>query len=120
MQTLIFKKTPEKTWFIELPDYSGDPSALQMVLGADELLNELAGPREEISLLITTSLSEVQKETNSTHSKRGWDWLQKAEYIPVASGFYYNHGSKYIWLCDVTQYVLGEFPKIIYFKKIIP
>lgn len=119
MQTLTFHKTLQGNWFIVLPEWEGDPSQLQMVLGANTLLDELSPKEEDVSLLITTNIKEMREESKSTHHMKSWDWLQRADFIPVAEGYYYNHGSKYLWLCPVTQFVFGEFPKIIYFKTLI-
>lgn len=122
MMTLRFYKD-EEGWFIDLPNYlnvGGSKAELKMVLGADTFLDWLTPLGDtEISLQISTNVKEIRARDEVFHDRKGWDWLQRADFIPVSEGKYYNVGPKYMWLCPVTIYVFGEYPNIIYFKRVI-
>lgn len=107
-----FYKTEEAEWFIDLPDYinnGGFIEELQMVAGADLMLDILSNYGEEVNLLISTEEFE------------GCEKLIKSEWQLCTSGACYDLISQSdiplpIWLCDVTKYVFGNFPEVIYFK----
>jgi hypothetical protein len=99
-------------WFIDLPLNTFDKADLQMVCGADVMLDILADGRKKI--LIDVSLYNFDEADIMLFSTLG-----KNE-----GGAYYSvpeiEGTKFgatVWLCDVTKYVFGDFPHVIYFKK---
>lgn len=120
IKKLTFLKSLKGEWYIDLPEYiemGGNMADLQMVLGADDLLEKLAEEKREIILLISTDVKEIRDyEELPMFAKHNWDWLSKAAYIPSASGMYYTNGAMYLWLCPVTEFVFGEYPPNIYYK----
>jgi hypothetical protein len=50
-----FYKTPEGTWYIDLPDWTGSKAELQMVAGADTLLDEISDGKDEVTLEVSIS-----------------------------------------------------------------
>ena len=111
MKTLRFYKTPIGEWFIDLPEYQGFLSDLQMVEGADTLLD---------------IISENGTECEITISEDPFYKCNVLEFIEMNTE--YNNGAFYlakeyngkeinlkIWLCDVTLEVIGTFPEEIYF-----
>lgn len=107
---LKFYKTQD-CWFIDLPEYleaGGDIADLQMVEGADTMLDELSNGGPVITLLISdTPYSEYNREL-------------LLDYIdPEGYGSIYTDLSngKSVYLCPVTLFVFGgEYPKSIYIK----
>ena len=102
---LTFKKLSNR-WFIDIP-YDGDIGDLEMVMGADKLLDKL--PQ------ISKDIVEINISNTPTLYR-----LDKIEETDV-SCTYYTNNPKFegeIWLCNVTKLVLGEFPETIYFKPI--
>lgn len=105
-----FYKENEK-WYINVPHYPGPKSALQMVCGADKLLDRIS----EGALNITLDLSLEYDESRDTlwfdtECPGGGAWYR---YMPGTPGEDRN-----VWLCDVTLYLFGHFPKRICFKVI--
>jgi hypothetical protein len=107
-----FYKTTEGTWYIDLPDWRGSKGELQMVAGADTLLDEISDGKDDVTLEVSIS------------PQPGFDIMQKvdnkmwggADYKLI---LYHNHAvEKELWLCDVTTFVFNDFPDYIYFKKI--
>jgi len=109
-----FYKEFDNRWYVDLPDYEGEKSELEMVLGADTMLDFLCEGNNEVSLFI---------------SDREFDNCNKLEFKGLATDL--NNGAYYmlnnyngistdfnIWLCDVTKFVFGYFPETIFFNKI--
>lgn len=99
-------------WFVDLPDWEGSKADLQMVDGADRMLDELAyNPKgnKATSVVVGVSLKE-KGEVN----------LTLLEKLPEGCGAYYMSDKWYykIWLCDVTRHVFGRFPENIYLTKL--
>lgn len=93
-------------WFINIP-YNGDANDLQMVDGADELLDEIAEGRRIVRIIATIS-----------------DNISKPDYIlekikeDNMGGTYTITGSvKQLWLCNVTKLIFNNFPNQIYIYK---
>ncbi len=106
MKTYTFNKEEGK-WYIDLPEWQESKSALQMVAGADILLDELSNNQTSVNISISTK----QKLDDYTT-------LKKVMNTPLTGGALYHLGLKPIWLCDVTKFVFGEFPQKIHFKVI--
>ena len=106
--TKRFYKEESNKWYIDIPEWIEqglDKVDLEMVLGADELLDILSKNGNEINI---TFSSKPYKGFKMSLSK-----LEEDEY-----GATYNIDSFYdpitVWLCNVTKFVLSEFPDVIY------
>ena len=106
----------DNDWFIDLPEWKGEKWELQMVSGADTFLNLLSDGENEI--FITLSNQQFNKSNTLVFRELGrlegfemgeGAWYSLEEY----SGIDYNLA---MWLCDVTKFIFGEFPEIIYFS----
>lgn len=114
--TFNFYKTKEKRWFINLPEWTGDPEALELILGADSLLNSLD----------TDYLGNVNvKFTEDLQQMRDCDGIlilnKNIDPGELGGGIYEygKDGIETVYLCDVTKFIFnGRMPGIIYFKKI--
>lgn len=101
---LSFVKLSER-WFVDIP-WEGDVSDLQMVAGADLLLDSLCNGNTRISIEVSTDpikdyihLNRVSEdEFGATYGVN----------IPNFSGE--------IWLCPVTLAVFPNYPKDLYMK----
>jgi len=104
-------------WFIDLPEYlaqGGSKADLQMVEGADELLDLIANGKRRVTIQLDREPFE------------GADVLELVELCdaPKGGGYYklerYRQQklNKRIWLCDVTLFVFGDMPERIYIKKL--
>jgi len=111
MKKFKFNKEAQNRWYIELPEWTGSKSELEMVFGADTLLNFLAEGKKEVVL-------NTSKEYFNNS-----DCMQLTEICPTDGAYYqidFCLGKKLnmeVWLCDVTKFVLGDFPEKIYFMK---
>jgi hypothetical protein len=110
---LKFYKESDNRWYVDLPEWEGPKDALEMVMGADTMLDIMAQGEGEVTLYMLT------------HPRDRYEMLTYLHETPeLGEGAYYRMESYMglefnlnIWLCDVTKFVFGEFPKIIYFSK---
>lgn len=113
MRILNFEKDPDGKWYVVFPDYPGPRADLEMVLGADMMLDIYAQGEGNVSL--TVSETEVA----------GFDVINLVELCDeTTGGAYYKvsiiNNIDYdfrIWLCDVTKFVFGYFPEFLYLKE---
>lgn len=117
MRVYRFVKEDDK-WFIDLPRFieaGGNKADLQMVEGADTMLDLMAENKNEVKLRL--SQDEIPEA----------DLLElKARCDPSVGGGYYimdvYEGKKVellMWLCGVTEWVFGELPERIFVRRVI-
>jgi hypothetical protein len=113
MERFRFYKESNGNWYVDLPKWTGSKADLEMVSGADTMLEYMAEGNVEVHAYI----SENEFDNSDVLKLKGL-----AE--DVGSGAYYIM-DKYkgidlnlnIWLCDVTIFVFGKFPDKIYISK---
>jgi hypothetical protein len=106
-----FYKTEQNRWYIDLPEWKGSQADLEMVAGADKMLDVLSDNGDQIKIEVDYSC--INK--SNTHITLVLD--KKHQQI-LGGGADYYWGEEKIWLCDVTKVVFGFFPKYINFKII--
>ena len=83
-----------------------------MIAGADDLLDMIAKGRDEVYL----HFSEDEIEGGDVLYFKKKSWINGATYkLKKYDG---RNQSMKVWLCDVTLYVLGKFPRRIYFAEV--
>lgn len=112
-------KEENNKWYVDLPTYDGDHEDLEMVFGADILLDMLSEGSDSVAIDVSTEQTHIENYVYSTlieHDDDGGTYLID----------YYSDNDKEnnmifgntIWLCNVTHFVFGEHPKQIYFQLI--
>ena len=105
---LSFEKWENGRWFIILPDYDGDQEDLEMVDGADTLLDFLT--TDGLYVTVKVSLEE----------KKGYSVILNLVVHDVIGGTYQVENldgfNQDVWLCNVVHFLFGEHPEKIYFK----
>jgi hypothetical protein len=107
-----FYKEVTGRWYVDLPEWEGSKDDLEMVDGADTFL-EILSQGEGIS---NVTLSDENYEGSYTlemqrlGGKIGGAWYKLESF----EGIEFNME---MWLCDVTSFVFGRLPNIIYFSK---
>ena len=95
----------ENKWYIHLPEWKGDKEELEMILGADQMLDELSNYEDKITL-----------EINVESSQHDVVILEKIE-EDFAGATYMCAAFDYpIWLCSVTKHLFGVYPDKIYIQ----
>lgn len=111
MQRLKFYKESDSRWYVDLPEWTGDKSELELVSGADHMLEYIAQGDGEIWI---------------TFSRRKFTGADKLIFLrpEIGNGAFYKLKSYRgieldleLWLCDVTKFVFGDFPKVLYLTR---
>lgn len=110
-----FYKEPDGRWYADLPEYleqGGTKEDCEMVGGADNWLDIIAQERNEVWLSLSTD--EPLKE-NLILDYTDEFFPEFGAYYKVISynGIEFNHR---LWVCPVTLFVFGNYPKIIYYE----
>ena len=115
MEILRFYRERNKknyTWYADIPTWKGRKSALRMVAGADDLLDMIAKGRDEVYLHFS---KEYLPDAEVLYLKKK-NFISGATY--KLKKFEGSNVKQKVWLCNVTLFVMGEFPSRIYFKEI--
>lgn len=106
--TKRFYKEESNKWYIDLPEWIEqglDKADLEMVMGADELLDVLSNNTNAVIITFSDKPYDGFKMVLSK--------LEEDEY-----GATYSVDSFYdpisVWLCPVTKFVMSEYPDTIY------
>ncbi len=114
MRKFKFYKEWNGRWYVDLPEWPGTKADLEMVAGADAMLEYMAEGENEVLAYI----SETEFECAETLKLKG-----PAD--DIGSGAYYfmkrYRGIEInldLWLCDVMKFLYdGGFPKVLFITK---
>lgn len=100
-------------WYADIPEWTGDKEDLEMVAGADNMLDMISQGDSSVILSLSTAPVEGFNELKFVNlcGNNGADYV-----LESYNGIKFN---LYIWLCNVLKFVFGEFPEVIYFKRIL-
>ena len=109
---LAFHREDDGVWYVDFPDWPFANHNLAMVGGADKLCSYLADGRQTIRVKVIASQHSLPFSGYGLLTKTYSNLLYGADYD--ATGFEDFHRS--VWICPVTLFVLGRYPKYIYVK----
>lgn len=107
-----FYKNAKGDWYIDLPEWKGDPEDLQMIQGADEWLDLMSNARE-------VTLSIADDNFDGAHFLT---LIRLGEPNLGGGGNYLLDRFKAksvnlkIWLCEIVVFIFKQYPQRIYFK----
>jgi len=108
-----------KKWYVDFPEWKGDKWELEMVLGADKMLDIIAGPGKREVFLRLSDKPFILEDTEPIKTQAFK--LEKIADTPTEGGAIYFLKEWYgvehnleLWLCHVTAYVFGHLPQTIY------
>ena len=115
MKAYKFIKTG-RDWYIDLPEFieqGGSIGDLQMIDGADKMLDMMAGNENSVTVYVAKEQFE------------GADILTLTEKCdPYIGGGYYlmkqyegQEINRTMWLCQVTEFAFGDIPAQIFVKR---
>lgn len=114
MRNLKFYREPDGRWYVDLPEWEGEKEELEMVQGADVLLDIIdqnGDANGVVNALVV--IDPNQAKAGVTYQLRNTGEV-------LDSGANYEVWGPFgirpfkIWLCDVTKFVFdGEFPGLI-------
>ncbi len=96
----------DKRWYIDLPEYPGTKAELEMVCGANTLLDEININNESCVFVSFSNEKELKykitKIKDDLENGGAWYWSEDFQFD--------------LWLCEVSNWVFGEAPQVIYFE----
>jgi hypothetical protein len=105
IKKFTFVKENTGRWYVVLPEWTGDKEDLEMVMGADTMLDILSQGDSVVDVVLSTEPFDNHKfELMFINEESGGGWYK----------FYSEFNEMNIWLCSVTKFVFGELPKTIY------
>ena len=99
-----FIKDEEGRWYIDLPEWEGDYEELEMVQGADTMLDIIAQGDDEVVVNISTIELPHKMKLEFLREDCEGGWYQLTS----------THHNFEIWLCHVTKFVFGNLPNTLY------
>lgn len=118
-RVLNFYRTESQRWFVNLPEYEGPVEDLEMVAGADTLLDIISMNHFDGENLVTVRVftNTLDSNPDRAHYMLTLGEILKSEIGGATYNLYHPAISPFeIWLCDVTRFVFGEFPNTIWFE----
>ena len=110
---LQFNHEKDGFWYVDFPNWPFDHHNLMMVSGADKMCEFLSDDNK------FTYVNVIPSEKPEDHS--GYAKLIQKEHSLTGGSTYAVTGlegfNEDIWLCPVTLFVLGKYPKYLYVKK---
>ena len=110
---LQFNHEKDGCWYVDFPGWPFDHHNLMMVAGADQLCAYLSDDDIHARVKVIPAKNEEEHP--------GYAKLVQKEYSLTGGSTYQVTGlegfERDIWLCPVTLFVLGQYPKYIYVKK---
>jgi hypothetical protein len=116
-----------KFWYYDFKHWGFDKHSLLMVSGADKLCEMYAQGNNEVTVEIIASKREqhVNNEEYDHYEAddfvmNGHSFIDRRLYKIIYGRDYHSVGqneTKTFWICPVTLFVLGRYPKHIYIKK---
>ena len=110
---LKFDREDDGVWYIDFPNWPFKHHNLAMVGGADKLCTYLAQGAPSVTVEVVATNHQKTLPGYGQLTKTGSSLLAGADYEP--SGFaHFTHG---VWICPVTLFVLGRYPKYIFISR---
>ena len=111
---LQFNHEDDGCWYVDFPGWPFDHGNLMMVAGADDLCDYLSDDGKVARVTVVPSNKPLDLPDHACliqgkHSLTGGSHFR----VTRLPGFRMDE----IWLCPVTLFVLGQYPKYLYIKK---
>ena len=113
-----FNKDKYGFWFVDFPNWPFSHDNLAMVSGADKMLELLSDGDLFVRVSVIPAKKKGQHDgyielEQTEHSLFGGSTYQ-VKYEPFSQRFKRDT----LWICPVTLFVLGRYPKFIYVKRL--
>lgn len=114
---LAFVKEEDGGWYIDLPSWTGAHANLAMVAGSDLLLDFLLKDGNRVEVEVVKSDKPLPEYEDDERFFR----CEQIDMSLFGGSTYEVYGLQgfdhTIWICPVTLFVLGEYPKYIYIRN---
>lgn len=109
MKFIAFDKE-NNNWYVKIDNYEGPKSDLLMVAGTDKILDDLAEGNDKILFKVSDQpMKDSYMVKKFLDLGPGGAWYRTMNPLKKRN----------VWFCKVLKYVMGVYPKEIYFQKMI-
>jgi hypothetical protein len=118
---------PIKRWYYDFKHWGFKHASLEMVSGAEALCDFYANGKDEVTVEIIASKKKLNLNPQLYDEFKAQDIIidgltHQGDFInsqldKFLYGRTYQKGYTTMWICPVTLFVLGRYPKYIYIKK---
>lgn len=118
---------PIKRWYYDFKYWGFDHANLEMVSGADKLCELYSNGKDEVTVDIIASKKKQDLPTQLYDEFVAQDIIidgmtHQGDFInsqldKFLYGRTYQKGYTQMWICPVTLFVLGRYPKYLYIRK---
>lgn len=118
---------PIKRWYYDFKYWGFDHANLEMVSGADALCDFYANGKDEVTVDIIASKKQLNLSPQLYDEFVAQDIIidgmtHQGDFInsqldKFLYGRTYKKGYTQMWICPVTLFVLGRYPKYLYIRK---
>lgn len=115
MEKYKFYKEETGKWYIDLPEWTGTHAELEMVEGADLMLDHVGKGNPEVELILAETPFDDASVLQLIHDYSNQSGGGGIYFLGDYEGEVLNQE---MWLCEVTEWVFGKLPPFIYFKKV--
>ena len=112
--TFRFYKDQRGEWYIDLPGWEGSKAQLEMVEGADTMLDIVSNYTNECFLKMSDKPFDGAEILALTYARTN-DQGGGGDYI--LNEYNRETVNHMMWLCEVTKHVFKGLPAFIYFMK---
>lgn len=110
---LQFNHEEDGKWYVDFPNWPFDHYNLMMVAGADELCEYFSIDDKVAKVKVIPSSKEEEHPGYAKLVQKEWSITGGSVYeVTNLRDF-----KRDIWLCPVTLFVLGKYPKYLYVKR---
>ena len=109
-----FYRDPDYRWYIDLPEWPGGKADLELVNGADTLLEYISEGGADVHMYISedSGVLRMNYVRDARDDMGEGAYYRTHEYKGVPMDFD-------IWLCDVTKFLFDdEMPGVFYFTPV--
>jgi len=112
---IIFRSPRPYEWFVKFDEYPGPVEHLAMVSGAETMCETIfnENPNEEREFTVVVSKSIFPTPYHKLERVDGYNDIGRDYVWTDTTGI----PDMVIWLCPVTVYTFGYYPKILYVKR---
>ena len=114
---------PIKRWYYDFPHWGFNHANLEMVAGADALCDRYSNGKDEFTIGITASRKPRPYSLNlcdefiAESLPKGTSWKDKYIWGRDYTCTNANGETMKMWICPVTLFVLGRYPKYLYIRR---
>jgi len=113
-----FNKEKNGCWYVDFPHWTFSHDNLEMVSGADKMLELLSDGDLFVKVSVIPAKKQKLHESYIELEQTEYSLFGGSTYQVKYEPFIQRFKRDTLWICPVTLFVLGRYPKFIYIKRL--